>query len=71
MSAEFRDQSALAQRLDRLSAVTKPVVLPKRKIRCVVADFYVEGKPAVQGQTYTLDADLARAMVKFGRAEYA
>ncbi|HYB65830.1 MAG TPA: hypothetical protein VEC59_11285 [Steroidobacteraceae bacterium] len=67
-----QDTSPLGQHLDRLSATTKPVVLAKRRIRSLTGNFYVDGgKVAEVGEVGTLDSDLARAMVKFGRAEYA
>ena len=48
----------------------------QRKIRCLVANFYVDGKQAVEGKTYEVGADLAVALVggRNGlpqRAEYA
>jgi hypothetical protein len=65
------DHSPLAQTLARLGATMKPVVLPTRRIRCLVANYYVDGEVAVEGKTYAVAVDLARALVKFGRAEYA
>ena len=53
-------------------AVYKQPTMPQKKIRCLVGDFYVGGGVVAEvGKTYSIDADLARALVKFGRAEYA
>jgi hypothetical protein len=63
------DHSPLAQHLGKLSATMTPVVMPRCKIRCTVANYYIDGKPAEAGKEYTIDAQLARALVEFKRAE--
>ena len=68
----FEDHSPLAQTLGRLSTAYKPVVLPRRKVRALTSDYYVDGGAvAVAGRTYSVDADLARGLIEQRRAEYA
>ena len=46
--------------------------MSQRKIRCIVGDFFTgKGEQVAEaGKTYVIDADVARALVKFGRAEF-
>ena len=67
MDSNFRGGNPVMQ-LGNYTAVQ----MPQKRIRCLVGDFYIgEGnKVAEVGRTYTLDADVARALVEFRRAEY-
>jgi hypothetical protein len=49
----------------------KPVVLPKRNIRALTANFFVAGKVAEEGTIYCVDTSDARGLIASGQAEYA